>query len=423
MRASLLPLREPGFRPLVAGFFVNELGDWFGSIALAILVFDETGSPLATAGLFMAMQFLPAFIAPPLVARLELLRDGRALPWVYAAEAVVFGFLALSAAEFALAAVIVLAAIDGALASAARALSRATAAAILAPRGRLREGNALLNIGFTFGAAAGPALAGVAVAAWGAQAALIADAASFMLVALLVTRVPGLELAAAEASPWRERLRDGLAYVRSRADLSRLILAEGAAIVFFALIIPIEVVFAKETLDAGDAGYGALLAAWGVGMIVGALLFSGLRGRSLRALLGGSTLVIGLAYLGTAAAPGLAVACLASLVGGTGNGIQWVALVSAVQELTDERYQARVVSVLESAASAAPGIGFLAGGAIAAAASPRASFAVAGAGVLIVLGVAALGLRHARFGERPEPVRRPAETEAAAFPDPLHSPP
>jgi MFS family permease len=418
-----LPLREPGFRPLVAGFFVNELGDWFGSVALAILVFDQTGSPLATAGLFMAMQFLPAFLAPPLVARLELLRSGRALPWVYAAEAVVFGLLALTASEFALWAVIVLAAIDGALASAARALSRATAAAILAPRGRLREGNALLNIGFTFGAAAGPALAGVAVATLGAQAALIADAASFLLVALLVTRVPGLELAASEASPWVERLRDGLAYVRARADLSRLILAEGAAIVFFALIIPIEVVFAKETLDAGDAGYGALLAAWGVGMLLGAFVFSALRGRSLRALLGLSTLVIGLAYLGTAAAPSLAVACAASLVGGTGNGIQWVALVSAVQELTDERYQARVVSVLESAASAAPGIGFLAGGAIAAAASPRASFAVAGAGVLIVLALAALGLRHLRLGEGPPARAQRPETGPAAVADPLHSPP
>ena len=423
MRASLLPLREPGFRPLVAGFFVNELGDWFGSVALAILVFDQTGSPIATAGLFMATQFLPAFLAPPLVARLELLRSGRALPWVYAAEALVFGLLALTASEFALVAVFVLAAVDGALASAARALSRATAAAILAPRGRLREGNALLNIGFTFGAAAGPALAGLAVAGWGAQAALLADAASFLVVALLVTRVPGLALAASEATPWVERLRDGIAYVRQRVELRRLIVAEGAAIVFFALIVPIEVVFAKETLDAGDAGYGALLAAWGVGMICGAMFFTALRGRSLRALLGFSTLVIGLAYLGTAAAPSLAVACAAAFVGGAGNGVQWVALVSAVQELTAERYQARVVSVLESAASAAPGIGFLAGGVIAAAFSPRASFAVAGAGILVVLALAAFGLRRTRFGERPATPQPRPQDEPPPLSDPIHSPP
>jgi MFS family permease len=329
----------------------------------------------------------------------------------------------LTASEFALVPVIVLAAIDGALASAARALSRATAAAILGPRGQLREGNAVLNLGFTFGAAVGPALAGFAVAAWGAQAALLADAASFAIVAALVTRVPGLELAASEASPWVMRLREGLAYVRARADLMRLIVAEGAAIAFFALVLPIEVVFALETLDAGDAGYGALLAAWGVGMLLGAFLFAGLRHRSLRGLLAISTLAIGLSYLATAAAPSLLVACLAALVGGTGNGVQWVALVSAVQELTEERFQARVVSVLESAASAAPGVGFLAGGAIAAALDPRAAFAVAGAGVLLVLALAALGLRGTRFGEPPAAPSQWRETEPPALADPLHSPP
>ncbi len=423
MRASLQPLREPGFKPLVVAFCVNELGDWLGSVALAILVFDQTGSAMATAGLFLATQFLPAFVAPPLVARLELLRSGRALPWVYAAEAAVFGLLALTASEFALVVVFILAALDGALASAARALSRATAAAMLAPSGTLREGNAMLNLAFTGGAAAGPALGGLAVAAWGAQGALLGDAVSFLFVAILVSRVPGLARAESEAPTWSHRLREGIDYVRSRVDLRRLILAEAAAITFFALIVPIEVVFAIETLDAGDAGYGALLAAWGVGMFAGALLFAAVRGRSLRSLLGISTLAIGLAYLATAAAPTLAIACAAAVVGGAGNGVQWVSLISAVQELTEERYQARVVSVLESAASAAPGIGFLAGGAITVALDPRAAFAVAGFGVLLVLALAAIGLRGARLGERPVPRRMDGPTEPPAVPDALHSQP
>ena len=47
-----------------------------------------------------------------------------------------------------------------------------------------------------------------------------------------------------------------------------------------------------------------------------------------------STLAVGAGYLGLAAAPTLAVACAASVVGGAGNGVQWVAAISAVQELT-----------------------------------------------------------------------------------------
>ena len=179
--------------------------------------------------------------------------------------------------------------------------------------------------------------------------------------------------------------------------MRRLLGAQTAAFVFFALVIPIEVVFAKETLAAGDAGYGALLASWGAGMVLGSLLFTRFSGRSLRTLLFISTLAIGAAYLATAAAPTLLVACLASAVGGTGNGVQWIALVTAVQELTRSAYQARVLALLEALASAAPGIGFFLGGAIAAIFDPRASYAVAVAGVVLVLAGATLALRRADF--------------------------
>ena len=55
MRPALRPLRLPAFRRLALVRFVDELGDWLGEIALAVLVFDQTGSPLATAALFLAL--------------------------------------------------------------------------------------------------------------------------------------------------------------------------------------------------------------------------------------------------------------------------------------------------------------------------------------------------------------------------------
>jgi MFS family permease len=136
------------------------------------------------------------------------------------------------------------------------------------------------------------------------------------------------------------------------------------------------------------------------------------RGASLASLLIGGTAAIGLAYLGTAVAPTLLAACLASAVGGAGNGVQWVAVVTAIQEFTAEAYQARVIGLLESLASGLSGIGFLLGGAIAALASPRASFAVAGFGVLAVLVCAVAVLRGARWGERADS-GIPARAEAA----------
>ena len=213
-----------------------------------------------------------------------------------------------------------------------------------------------------------------------------------------------------------ERLRAAFGYVRARPLLRRLLAAQAAAFVFFAVVIPIEVVFAKQTLDAGDAGYGALLASWGVGMIAGSVLFATLRRVPLPVLLALSTGAIGIAYLATGAAPSLAVACAASVVGGIGNGVQWVGIVTAIQELTRSAYQARVIAFLESVASAMPGIGFVIGGAVAALANPRASYAVAGAGVLIVLGIGIALLRGSDWRPELEGVDRDAlQPDAAAL--------
>lgn len=398
MPAALSPLRLPGFPSLGAAYTVNELGYWLGEIALAILVFQQTGSPIATAALFCGMHFAPAFLGPPLLARVETLPVRVSLPLLYAVEALVFAVLALMVDEFALAFVLILATIDGSAAAASRALTRAAAAAVLAPANQLREGNALLNIAFTIGAAGGPALAGLVIAGAGIQTALFADALSFLAAAAILAVAPLKPLETDDPGlGWGERLRRGIAYVRTRPTLARLLAAQGVAFIFFALVLPIEVVFAVETLDAGDTGYGVLIASWGVGMFVGSTLFALLRKVPLGLLLVVSTAAIGAAYLGTSIAPTLAVACAASVVGGIGNGVQWIALVTAVQELTRASYQARVLSMLEALGSAAPGIGFILGGVLASVFSPRLSYAVAGFGVLVVLALAIGLLRKSEW--------------------------
>ena len=401
------PLRRPVFRRLAASYALNELGDWMGIVALSVLVFDRTGSAYATAGLFMGTRFLPALLAPWLVARAEKPAPRFALPVIYCGEAAAFGALAVLATHFSLAAVIAVATIDGALALTGRSLTRAVVAALLEPAGELRSGNAILNVAFTGGAALGPALAGVLVAGFGVQTALLLDAASFYLIAWILLTAGPLPRAGAEPERSKGRLRGGIAYIRERSPLRALLTAQSIAFIFFAAVIPIEVIYAKETLGAGDTGYGLLLASWGAGMVLGSVAFAILRRGSLARLLFASTLLVGAGYLGIAAAPTLALACGAAAFGGLGNGIQWVALVSAVQELTAQRMQARVMSVLESIGAAMPGVGFLLGGVIATALDPRAAYLVAGAGVLVVAVVAAAILGS---GWERRPMAQPGST-------------
>ncbi len=400
--ALMAPLRGRTFRRLAASYAVNELGDWMGIVALSVLVFDITGSALATTLLFLGTSFLPAILAPLLVARAEGPPPRFVLPVLYCGEAAAFGALALLASHFSLAAVVAIAAIDGALALASRSLTRAVVAALLEPRDQLRSGNALLNIAFTGGAAIGPGLAGLIVAGFGVQVALLLDAVSFYVVAWILLTAGPLPRAEPEPGRMRERVRAGLAYIREKVVLRRLLVAQGAAFVFFSTVLPIEVIYAKETLDAGDSGYGLLLASWGFGMVLGSFVFAAVRRASLAILLLVGTLAVGVGYLGMAAAPSLAVACAASVLGGAGNGVQWVSVISAVQELTADAMQARVISVLESIGAAMPGLGFALGGVVASVATPRATFLVAGLGVLAILALAVPLLGAKWFEDAPK---------------------
>ena len=93
--------------------------------------------------------------------------------------------------------------------------------------------------------------------------------------------------------------------------------------VFFTSIQPVEVLYAKASLHAGDSGFGVLLAVWGIGQVIGSAIFARAVRGSLGPMLTGGTLAVGLAYLGYAVAPSLGVACIAAVIGGVGNGVQW----------------------------------------------------------------------------------------------------
>jgi MFS family permease len=390
-RGRLAPLAVWPFRRLVSSCTVNELGDSVGVVALAVLVYDRTEAVAPIAAFFVAAKFLPALIAPALTARFDQVALRRSLPGLYVVEALVFAALALIAhGDFVLALVLVLALVDGALAITARALTRGAVATGLQPAGLLKEGNALMNIGFAVSSVGGAALGGLLVSELSIATALLADAASFLAIAALLGLTRGLPAARVEREPWRERFGAGVRFARRHALVRVLLVGEAIALVLFTLVVPIEVIYAKESLETTSAGFGILMASWGAGIVVGSLIYVLVKQRSGLSLILTATAAIGLAYLGLATADTLLVACLASIVGGAGNGIQWIAVVTALQEATPADYQARIVGLLESLAAAMPGVGYVLGGALVALGSPRTAYAVAGAGVLVLVSCALL---------------------------------
>jgi hypothetical protein len=76
--------------------------------------------------------------------------------------------------------------------------------------------------------------------------------------------------------------------------------------------------------------------------------------------------------------------------------------MTALQEATPDDLQARVTGLLESTASAMTGLGFLLGGVITALFSPPAAFAVAGAGLVLLVAIGTLA-GEAALPAHPQP--------------------
>ena len=60
----------PGFKPLIASYAINDIGDLLAMVALAVYVLDATDSVYALAAMLMASKLVPSFAAPWATARL-----------------------------------------------------------------------------------------------------------------------------------------------------------------------------------------------------------------------------------------------------------------------------------------------------------------------------------------------------------------
>ena len=425
------PLTSPRLRRILAAYTVNRLGTWVGIIALSVAVFDDTHSALAVAAVLVAAQVVPAIAVPAVVARVEASSGRHELSGLYFFEAVATAALAVLLWHFWLPAVLLLAALDGTAALAASALLRAATAR--AAREELvvgaeastrkpaqehddahaaeRQANAALNVAFSGTFVLGPVLGGAIVAGASASTALFLDAATFLTCgALLLDLHPHVEEAGGESV--RLRLRAAWRHINGVPALRSLLLAQAVALVFFESAAPIQVAFAKATLRAGDRGFGLLVTSWGVGVVIGSIVFARSPRRPLGTMISAGTLAVGLAYLGFAAAPSLALACFAAVFGGIGNGVQWAPLVSAVQQLTPRPLQGRVMGALEAIGALSPALGLSLGGALVALSSPRTAFMVVGLGAALTT----IAFVRVDLDAVAEPTDASGRTEAADAP-------
>jgi hypothetical protein len=391
---DLRPLQLAPVRRLVAAYGINQLGDWAGEIAIAVAVLGATGSPGLVALTWVVHRCLPGLLTPALAARLEGRRPGRLLPAIYLVEAAAFAGIVLGYPAGGLPLLFALVALDGVIAPVARANVRTAMVGATDGAGLLREANAILNIVFTANGVLAPAVGGALVAAAGWQAALLANVASFLVAAVAAC---GLCL---PASPRASRAERGaLAPVLALGPVRRLLAGSAAFDFFLAAVTPVEAAFVIHTLGGTEKDLGVVLAAWGVGMIVSGALGGRVMKVGLLPAIAVAAALQATAMLGMGLSGSVGAVVAFSLVGGLGNGIYGLAVITALQERTPASLQSRLNAAWEATMAVAPGLGFALGAIVAATGSVRAVYLIAGAGGLAVVVLAAATERYT--GARP----------------------
>ncbi len=406
LRSRLAPLRHSRFRLLFVAIFGSFVGNWLATIALAIDVYDRTHSGLWVGELLIANILPSVFIGlvlGPLVDRLSRKR------LMIASDIVRFAvFLALPFANSA-AGIVLLAAVAGVGAGFFRP---AVLSGIpnLVPEEEVPAANALVQISDAISTALGPLLGGLVVAASGPNLAYLLNAGTFAFSAALIAFIPGQLLQSdrpISRGQWSD-LAEGYSVVRhSKALICVLVVWSGVTISGGILNVA-EVFLAKQTLSAGDFGYGLLWAGTGVGLVIGGLAAPPLVEREIGPAYVRFIAVFAVGLGCAAVAPNVWVAAAAMTLSGFGNGGALVANLTLVQRGAPDRVRGRVFTLLISANFAVLGLAFFAAGPLTNAYGARWAYAVAGG----VAGVSALAA--IRFTRGIELDRAPAAPPRSA---------
>jgi predicted MFS family arabinose efflux permease len=253
----------------------------------------------------------------------------------------------------------------------------------------------------------GPALSGGLIALVGAPAAVLFDSASYLLSALLLSRVRVVEPPRASlriAGVGREA-REGLRWVYRHATLRPLAVWTHLWFLFMAVAGAIVAPFALRSIGLSPLGFGLAMAAAGVGGLVGSL-----RAVRLGARFGAGRVVIASRFL-TALAWTLVAASsdrwsgwllfgAGQFVLGAGIGVDNANSMGYRQMVTPDALQGRMNATMRSINRAMIVIGAPVGGALGDAFGFRSMLWVSVAGFVVV--ACALGIskfRHARVGD------------------------
>ena len=387
------------------------MGDWFATVAILGRVHDLTGGSASLVTLVIVTQMLSIALFSPIGGYLSDRLDRKRL--MIAADviraALALGYLLVDTPNEVWLAFVLTAGI-GALVAVFEPTTNAALPNLVDPED-LAPANVLMGAAWGTMLAVGGALGGIVAATLGREAAIVGDALSFVISALLIIgiRRPFSEERLHAHSSLRDAVVETMRYARRDRRVFALLSVKGG----FGLaggVIGLLALLSLTVFDAGDRGTGILYAARGVGALVGPFLVRRFTGdlRGVFGAIGVSFLVFGLSYGMVPFVGSLALAAICVMAAHLGGGAQWTLSTYGLQRIVPDRIRGRVFSFDFGLVTLTMSASILIGGWIAEAAGVRVAIGgLAAAATLwaVVWSVATTSIRRrASFEDEPERV-------------------
>jgi MFS family permease len=386
--------RDPSFRRFWTGEAISLLGSQVTALALplsAVLLLDAGPAEMAILGLLSYLPFLvvtlPAGVWADRRRRRPLLlvaNVGRAAALLAVPAGAWLGLLSLPLLYAVALVVWVLTVLFevGYLAYVPH----------LVARHQLVDANARLQATSSAAEVGGPGLAGLLIAAVGAPVAILIDSASYLASAVLLLGISRGEpepAAARRQSDIVGDIRTGLRVTFTHPVLRAFALAAASNNLAWQIVEVVLLIYATQVLRLDPLAIGALFSVGAIGAVFGALAAGSLGrrlgvGRTIAAamvLCGAGTLLVPLAA--PPSALGWATLALALFMGGFGNTISVVHVITVRQTITPDDLLGRMNASYRTLTYGAIPVGAMIGGVLGETIGLQATMAVGAVGVFL----------------------------------------
>lgn len=408
-RDSAAPRDRRSLHVVVGGQAVSALGDAFANVAMPLLVLALTGSVTqmgVVAGLSLAAQLVGSLVAGPVVDRFDRRRVLLACDWAQmvlgASVPLTYWALPEDRLELTMVVIYVVVVASSVLVSVSLVGLRAATPALVG-RDQVMRANSVLTVVTEAAYGVGPAVAGLAVAAFGEPTAIGINALTFGVSALAwhLVRLHRLdaETRGARELPARQRIGEGVRFLSHDPVQRALALGDALNGLMVAGTTVMFIYFVRDTFDASAATVGLMLSLASVGAVAASVVAPWLRARVGTGRVYLAALAVeAVALAGAAVADSVvAVTVLAMLFGFGQIGLAIVG-TSFRQETTPELLLGRVTAAVLTGQQGMRILGMLASTALAAQIGVRRTFVTLGLGcaLLVLVGLSS-PLRHRRL--------------------------